>query len=155
MVLYFSRCLVFFLLLLFLSANFVLAEVLSIKGNNVHVRTGPGKKYGIACEYGSGFPVQVVGKKGNWLKIKDFENDVGWVHNSLVDATPQVIVKANKNKDEKINIRKGPGSDRKIVGKAYYGVVFKVLRQQSDWVEVQHESGLTGWVYSRLLWGIQ
>ncbi len=38
---------------------------------------------------------------------------------------------------------------RKIVGKAYYGVVFKMLRQKSDWVEVQHESGLTGWVYSR------
>jgi SH3-like domain-containing protein len=155
MFLLFSRCLLLFPLLLFLSTDFVLAEMLSVKGDGVHVRTGPGKKHSIACDYGSGFPVQVIEKKGNWLKVKDFENDVGWVHRSLLEASRQVIVNANKNSDEKINIRKGPGSDRKIIGQAYYGVVFKVLRQQSDWVEVQHESGLTGWIYSHLLWGIR
>ncbi len=100
------------LVLLIFSAAFVQAEMLSIKGNGVHVRTGPGKKYSITAEYGSGFPVQVIEKKGNWLKIKDFENDVGWVHKSLLADSPQVIVKANKNKDEKINIRKRPGSDQ-------------------------------------------
>ena len=130
------------------------ANTLSVKGDNVHVRTGPGKNYDIKSEYGSGFPVQVVEKNGNWVKVKDFENDTGWLYESLLVDSSHVIVKANKNKDEKINIRKGPSANSEVVGKAYYGVVFRVVRKKSGWVEVQHESGLTGWINSGLLWGI-
>jgi SH3-like domain-containing protein len=124
------------------------AEMLSIKGDNVHLRSGPGKKYSVKWEYGAGFPVKVVGRKGDWLKVKDFEGDTGWVHKSLLTSHPHMIVKANK-----INIRKGPGSKNKIVGMAYYGVVFETLQHQSGWVEVQHDSGLTGWISSTFLWG--
>jgi len=143
--------------LIFISAIFVTnihAEMLSIKGDKVHLRTGPGKNYTIKWEYGSGFPVEIIESKGKWLKIKDFENDTGWIHNSLLSKKPQTIVKANKNNKDKINIREGPGSEHKIVGKAYYGVVFEILHHESGWVEVQHESGLTGWISSNLLWGI-
>ena len=138
----------------FFCAASIRAEMLSIKGDSVHLRNGPGKEYSVLCEYGSGFPVEVLEKKGNWLKVRDFEKDSGWIHKSLLVKSPQVIVTANKNKEGTVNIRKGPGSDQKIVGKAYYGVVFKVIRQQAGWIEVLHESGLSGWVSSRLLWGL-
>ncbi|NOR25987.1 MAG: hypothetical protein GQ542_16690 [Desulforhopalus sp.] len=29
----------------------------------------------------------------------------------------------------------------------------RILRHQSGWVEVHHESGLTGWISLNLLWG--
>ncbi len=151
-----SKYLKISLLLLFLISAFsavaVQAEMLSIKGDNVNLRTGPGKNYKIKFEYGAGFPVELVEKKGNWLKVKDFEDDTGWVHKSFLNNSIQTIVKANRNTDQKINIRKGPASDTKIIGMAYYGVVFKILRNQAGWVEVEHESGLKGWVSSHLLW---
>ncbi len=140
-------------ILLFFFVPFVHAEKLSIVGDNVHIRTGPGKDFEIKWEYGSGFPVEIIEKKGNWLKVKDFEDDTGWVHKSFLSNTLHTIVKANRNSDKKINIREDPGSNSKIVGMAYYGVVFKVLSNKSGWVKVEHETGLTGWVSSNLLWG--
>ena len=148
------KILIFFnIILSFFTATSLNAEMLSVKGDKVHLRSGPGTDYGIQWEYSSGFPVEVIERKGDWLKIKDFENDTGWMHKSLLINRPQTIVKANRNKNQKINIRNGPGSGNKIVGKAYYGVVFRILRHQTGWVEVQHESGLKGWVSSNLLWG--
>ena len=148
------KILIFFnIILSFFTATSLNAEMLSVKGDKVHLRSGPGTDYSIQWEYSSGFPVEVIERKGDWLKIKDFEKDTGWMHKSLLINKPQTIVKANRNKNQKINIRNGPGSGNKIVGKAYYGVVFRILRHQTGWVEVQHESGLKGWVSSNLLWG--
>jgi len=129
------------------------AAMLSIKGDNINLRSGPGIKYEVKWEYGSGFPVHVVKKQGSWVKIKDFENDTGWVHSSLLENKPQMIVRANRNVERKINIRSGAGTKSKVVGQAYYGVVFKTLDRKSDWVKVKHDTGLTGWIHSSLLWG--
>lgn len=143
---------VFIFLVLFLCSS-AYAEMLSIKGDKVNLRSGPGTKYSVKWEYGEGFPVKVVKRKGNWVKVKDFENDTGWVHKSLLRKKPQMIVKANRNTDKKINIRSKPGTKSKIVGKAYHGVVFRTLAKKSGWVQVKHETGLVGWIKSTLLWG--
>lgn len=135
------------------AAGFLQAEMLSIKGEKVNLRSGPGKNYSIKWEYGAGFPVEIIERNKNWVKVKDFENDTGWVHKSFLSTEPHMIIKANKNTEEKINIRKGPGSEHAIVGKAHYGVVLKTLQHQNDWVELQHESGLKGWISSSFLWG--
>lgn len=144
------------LLIVFIQLAFaipVLAKMASVKGDKVNLRKGPGTQYSVKWEYGNGFPLRVVNKKGAWVKVKDFEGDTGWVHKSLLVYDPQVIVKVNRNRNQKINIRSGPGTKNKIVGKAYYGVVFKSLRKQSGWIHVEHESGLKGWIKSNLVWG--
>lgn len=137
---------------LFIS-NTVVAEMLSVKGDKINIRSGPGIKYPAKWEYGSGFPVQVIQKKGSWIKIKDFENDKGWIHRSLLVDTPKMIVKANRNIDKNINIRLKPSTNADIVGRAYYGVVFSTLEKKPGWVKVEHDSGLTGWISKSLLWG--
>ncbi len=129
------------------------AKMNSIKGNKVQLRSGPGTKYSSKWEYGDGFPLKVLTRKGSWVKVKDFENDTGWVYKQFLSSKPHMIVKVNKVKKKKINIRSGPGTKYKVVGKAYYGVVFKTLSQKQGWAQVKHESGLTGWVKRSLLWG--
>ena len=129
------------------------AKMGSIKGEKVQLRTGAGTTYASKWEYGNGFPLRVLSRKGNWVKVKDFENDTGWVYKDYLASTPHMIVKVFKNKKKKINIRSGPSTKYKIVGKAYYGVVFKTLEQKKGWAKIQHESGLTGWVKRDLLWG--
>jgi len=145
-------CLLLFLFL-FSTPYAALAEMLSVKGDKVNLRIGPGKQYRVKWEYGDGFPLQVIKKKGKWIKVKDFEGDSGWIYRKLLVNTPQMIVKANKGQEKKINIRSGPGTKKKIVGKAYYGVVFSTLEQKSGWVKVKHDSGLEGWIKRSLLWG--
>lgn len=129
------------------------AKMVSVKGNDINLRTGPGKENPVKYELGDGFPLKVVSKKGQWIKVSDFEGDIGWLHRDLVSSTPHMIVKVNRNSKKKINIRSGPSTKNKIVGKAYYGVVFETLSQKAGWAQVKHETGLEGWIKRSLLWG--
>ena len=131
----------------------VMGEMLSVHGDNINIRSGPGKQYRVRWEYGDGFPLKILKKKGKWVQVKDFEGDSGWVYKKLLVDKPRMIVKANRNQNKNINIRNGPGTKTKIIGKAYYGVVFTTVEQRSGWVKVRHESGLEGWIKRNLLWG--
>jgi len=127
--------------------------MVSVDGENVNLRKGPSEQYPVIWELGKGFPLKIIGSKGQWLKVADFENDVGWIYRELVSRKPHLIVKANRKSKARINIRSGPGTKYNIVGKAEYGVVFQTLQQRNGWAQVRHESGLTGWVKRSLLWG--
>ncbi|MEE4242871.1 MAG: SH3 domain-containing protein [Desulfopila sp.] len=129
------------------------AEMLSVKTDSVNLRSGPGTNFDIKWEYGKGFPLEVVSKKGDWVEVSDFEGDVGWIYKPLLSDKGHMIVKVNKDKDSKINIRSGPGTKYSIVGKAYYGVVFETLEQRDGWARVKHETGLVGWIKRTLIWG--
>ena len=141
---------------LFLAVVFVLclagvahAKMVSVTGEMVNMRSGPGKNYSVVWELGKGYPLKIVTKKGNWLKVTDFENDTGWVHKSLVGRTPYLVVKKKI-----VNVRSGPGKKNKIVRQAQKGVVFRTLEKKGSWVKVKHEEEkVTGWVLRSLLWG--
>lgn len=142
-----------FLVLVFLVPITAAAKMVSVTGDNVNLRSGPGTKYSVKWKYGSGFPLKVLQEKGDWLKVEDFEGDSGWLYKKLTSRTGHMIVKVHKDQDTKINIRSGPGTKYKIVGKAYYGVVFRTIKQQNGWAHVKHDSGLEGWIKRTLLWG--
>lgn len=142
-----------FLVLVFLVPITAAAKMVSVTGDNVNLRSGPGTKYSVKWKYGSGFPLKVLQEKGDWLKVEDFEGDSGWLYKKLTSRKGHMIVKVHKDQDTKINIRSGPGTKYKIVGKAYYGVVFRTIKQQNGWAHVKHDSGLEGWIKRTLLWG--
>ena len=129
------------------------AQMLSVSGENVNLRSGPGRNYPVKWEYGKGFPLKVIEKKGQWVKVSDFERDSGWVHNTLLSESPHLIVKVNRGSKKKINIRSGPSTSKTVVGQAYYGVVFETLEKKNGWARVRHDSGLEGWIKLTLLWG--
>ena len=141
--------------LVWLSAFFILAggtaqalTMVSISGNNVNMRSGPGEKFAVMWELGTGFPLKVLDEQSGWYKVEDFEGDVGWVFESLVNRDPHLIVKKKR-----VNMRSGPGDDYRVIGKAHYGVVFETLTVKEGWAKVKHENGLSGWVSRGLLWG--
>ena len=138
---------------LLFSVSSALAKMVSVVGDNVNLRSGPGTKYSVKWKYGSGFPLKVLEEKGGWLKVEDFEGDSGWLYEKLTSRNGHMIVKVHKNQNKKVNIRSGPSTKDKIVGKAYYGVVFKTIKQQNGWAHVKHDSGLEGWIKRSLLWG--
>lgn len=127
--------------------------MVSVVGEKVNLRKGPSTQHPIVWELGKGFPLRVVSSQGSWIKVSDFEGDVGWIYKNLVSKKPHLIVKTNKNSKSRINIRSGPGENYEIVGQAEYGVVFETQQRGEGWVKVRHETGLTGWVERSLLWG--
>lgn len=124
------------------------AEYVSVKGDNVNVRTGAGTNYEVSMELFEGYPLKVVSTEGEWLKIVDFENDSGWIHQSLVTDGNTVIVNGNKN----VNMRAEASTNSQIVATVDRGVVLTTLETKGKWVKLKHSSGLIGWIYKPLLW---
>jgi len=130
------------------------AEMVAIAGDDINMRSGPGTGHEIVWKLDAGFPLEVVGTKGEWLQVRDFEGSSGWIHKKTTQKNAFAIVKVNKGRDEQINVRKEPNLTADIVAKAGYGVVFKVLEKKDGWVRVEHGRDVTGWVDGRLLWGL-
>ena len=52
-----------------------------------------------------------------------------------------------------LNVRSGPGLNNEVVVQAQYGELLKTLEKRGDWVRVERETGESGWVSERLVWG--
>ncbi|ARU05802.1 peptide-binding protein [Comamonas serinivorans] len=123
-------------------------QMVSISKTEANMRTGPGTHHAVSWSLVKGFPLQVVSRKGNWLQVRDFENDRGWVFRSLTGSSPHHIVKANV-----ANLRSEPTTRSQVAGKLVYGEVVTTLDKRPGWVKVQRDTGVKGWVSDNLLWG--
>ncbi len=123
-------------------------EMVSIKGKVVNLRAKPSLSSEVLWELDKGYPLQVLKRRGNWLQVRDFENDRGWVAKSLTGRTPHYIVKSKI-----ANIRRGPGTRHRIVGKAERYEVLRTREKKSGWVRVERSDGQKGWISNKLLWG--
>jgi len=142
---------VFLLLVFFFTNLFVLpgeasSERLSVTSDIANIRSGPGTNFKVLWQIEKFHPVVIINKQGNWYQFKDFENDRGWIHKSLLRDIETVITKKG------CNIRSGPGTSHKIAFTAEKGIPFKVLKRQGKWIRVQHADGDTGWIFSALVW---
>lgn len=123
------------------------AEMVSIRGATVNMRDGPGRHATVLWELGRDYPLRVLERRNGWLKVRDYEGDEGWVFARLTARTPTVIVK-----QPRANIRSGPGTGYRIVGRAESGEVFRTLERRGRWMRVAVGKG-DGWIARSLLWG--
>ena len=121
-------------------------EYLSVVNDGVNLRSGPGLNYEIIYQLPLTYPLKVVSKKGQWIKVEDCEGDMGWIFDTLVEPSRYVIVKA-----EECNVRSGPGTDNSKVGTVARDVLLKQVETQGDWIKVSHPQ-LEGWIHKNLVW---
>ena len=133
---------------LFILPGFVFAqERLSVSAGIANIRSGPGTKYDVLWQGEQYHPFTIIEKQEDWYKIKDFENDVAWLHKSLLDKTEGVITKK-----EQCNIRSKPDTKSQIMFTVEKGVPFKVLERKKNWIKIEHADGDIGWIYKTLVW---
>lgn len=135
-----------FIVMTFAAGN-VRAERLAVSGTTANVRSGPGTDRAVIWQVEKYHPIQVIKVSGSWYQFKDFENDIGWLHKSLVNKISTVIT--NKTK---CNIRGGPGVKHAILFTVERGIPFKVEKRQKQWIQIQHADGDTGWIHQSLVW---
>ncbi|MBI3092395.1 MAG: SH3 domain-containing protein [Candidatus Tectomicrobia bacterium] len=116
--------------------------------DKANIRSGPGLKNDVLWTAFKYYPLEVIGEQDQWLKVRDFEGDEGWVALSLVEEQQAVVVKVAL-----ANIRSSPAATSKVAFQAKKGVAFKVLGAQGDWLNVEHADGEKGWVHSSIVWG--
>lgn len=135
----------FFFLLVF--TGVASAERLAVAVSVANIRSGPGKNHEILWEVEKYHPLDVFQTSGEWYHFRDFEDDKGWIHKSLVDKIPSVITQK-----EDCNIRSGPGESFEILFTVEKGVPFKVIQRKNSWIHIEHADGDTGWIYQSLVW---
>lgn len=143
-----KKTLIFMLLFILLFVGTASAKKLSVAVDRANVRSGPGTNHETLWSVGKYYPVDIIKTSGQWHQIRDFEGDMGWMHQSLLKKIPTVIVKGNI-----VNVREGPGTSSKVLFQAEKGVSFKVLERKEKWLKVQHADGDIGWVHKSLAWG--
>jgi len=123
------------------------AEMVAAAREGASLRSGPGTRYKVQWELSRGYPLMVVSRKGSWYKVRDFEGHTGWIARSVTNRQAHHVAKV-----EGLNIRRGPGTHYRILGKATYGEILQTLARQGDWVKVK-VGRVTGWVSRKLVWG--
>lgn len=123
-------------------------QFLSIKGSTVNIRAKPTTQSEIAWELINGYPVQVIATQEDWVKVKDFEGALGWVHKRLTAADPHFLIKGNT-----INLRSGPSTKHSVVTKLNKYDIVKTLEKNEGWAKVKTADGQEGWLLEDLGWG--
>ncbi len=119
----------------------------SVSAKIANVRSGAGTGNDILWQVEKFHPFVVIEKKGKWYKIKDFENDEAWIHNSLVGTVKSVITIK-----EKCNIRSNPTTKSSVLFTAERGVPFRLVEKKGDWLKIEHADGDVGWIFHSLVW---
>ena len=104
------------------------AKMVSIAGDMANMRSGPGNNYEVVWELGHGYPLSVIDQQGDWLKVADYEGDIGWVQKDQVAEKAYLVVKKRI-----VNIRSGPGENYRVIRQAHLG-----------WFSVPWEKKMTG-----------
>jgi len=123
-------------------------EMVRVKVNKANLRSGPGTRYEKVWQVPKNYPYRVLGRKGRWLRVRDFEGFEDWIYGPLTDRKPAAIVKIRR-----ANVRQGPGTKHPIVFTADIGVAFQLLAKKGSWVKVRASDGDQGWIHKNLIWG--
>lgn len=140
----------FFSILFFLPRSFAneSKKFLSLKNTEVNLRQGPSFEYPIKFIYQKKYlPVEVLDKSETWRKIKDFENNSGWIHISQLSKKKTAICKKNNSV-----LYKKPTIFSKPIAKLEIGRLVLIKKCNEKWCKIT-SGNFNGWIYKNSLWG--
>ena len=147
---YYTFLVIFFLIIFFIQKSLASESInfLSLKNNEVNVRVGPSKKYPIKFIYKKKYlPLEVLDKSETWRKIKDFENNSGWIHISQLSKKKSAI-----NINNNSLLYKKPTIYSKPIVKLEIGRLVLIKKCKEKWCKIT-SGGYSGWIFKGSLWG--
>ena len=136
--------------LFFFNVNLYSSEeyFLTLRNDKVNLRQGPSFKYPIKIFYKKKYlPVLVQDKSDNFRKIRDHENNTGWIHVSQLSKK-----KAGISIDEKLIVFKNPTMYSKPLAVLAKGRLCLISKCEKEWCKIK-VNNFRGWVKKESLWG--
>ena len=140
----------FFLLIFFANLSFASEDhfFLSLKKNEVNLRQGPSLEYPIKLIYKKKYlPVIILDKSGPFRKIKDFQNNTGWIHVALLSKKKSAINIKNNS-----ILYKNPTIYSKPIAKLESGRLVLIKKCNQKWCKIS-SGEFIGWINKSFLWG--
>jgi len=140
----------FFLLIFFANLSFASEDhfFLSLKKNEVNLRQGPSLEYPIKLIYKKKYlPVIILDKSGPFRKIKDFQNNTGWIHVALLSKKKSAINIKNNS-----ILYKNPTIYSKPIAKLESGRLVLIKKCNQKWCKIR-SGEFIGWINKSFLWG--
>lgn len=122
---------------------------LTLRYDQVNLRQGPSREYPVKIFYKKKYlPVLVQDQSDNFRKIRDHENNTGWVHISQLSKKKAAIV----INDEIILFNNSTvySSPIAVLKK---GRLVRIKKIKDDWCKIE-TGNFKGWVEKESLWGL-
>ncbi len=139
-----------FFIFFFIPSTYAFDEYfLTLRNDKVNLRQGPSFEYPIKLFYKKKFlPVLVQDSFENFRKIRDHENNTGWVHISQLSKKKAAItIEDDQLVFDKPSIYSTPSAVLKK------GKLCRIKKCKDNWCKVQVEN-FKGWVKKDILWGL-
>ena len=143
---YLVFCFVFFLFSeLFGSENIYF---LSLKNKEVNLRQGPSFDFPIKLIYEKKhLPLMILDKYETWRKVKDFENNTGWIHVSQLSKKKSAI-----NINDNSLLYKKSTIFSKAIARLEIGRLVLIKKCNKKWCTIDSDT-YEGWILKSYLWG--
>lgn len=120
----------------------------SLRSDEVNLRTGPGTTYPVDWVYvRRGLPVEVIAEFDVWRRIRDWQNTIGWVHQSMLDGRRTVLIVGG----DRILLQ-NPTDSAPPVARLAPGVIARLLECDGHWCRIDAD-GYRGWLKREDFWG--
>ena len=141
---------IYFFLILFSFQNLLAEEYfLTLRNDKVNLRQGPSFEYPIKLFYKKKFlPVLVQEKFENFRKIRDHENNTGWIHISQLSKKKAAIVI-----DDEAYIFSSNTVYSKPLAISKNGKLLLIKKCKKDWCKI-YSKNIKGWIKKESLWGL-
>ena len=122
---------------------------LTLRHDKVNLRQGPSREYPVKIFYKKKFlPVLVQDQSDNFRKIRDHENNTGWIHISQLSKKKAAIVI-----DDSLIMFKNPTIYSKPIVLLKKGRLSKIIKCKVEWCKAKTEK-YKGWLKKESLWGL-
>ena len=142
---------IFFIIFIIFSSKLFAGNIenfLSLKNSEVNLRQGPSFNYPIKLVYKKKFlPVIIIDKSETWRKIKDFNNNYGWIHVSQLSKKKTALNFKNNS-----ILYKNPTIYSKPIAKLESGRLVLIKKCNQKWCKIS-SGKFIGWINKSFLWG--
>jgi murein DD-endopeptidase MepM/ murein hydrolase activator NlpD len=136
--------------------------VATIAVDVANLRSGPGVAFGKVNRLKSGTVVSLIERTADWFRVRTPKGEIGWVAQEVMDvdlATASAVVVAKSTPRSALakptgkatilsaglNLRSGPSTAYRIVGKVFRGASVDIIAQQAGWYQINTARGTSGW----------
>jgi SH3-like domain-containing protein len=133
------------------SSGLPLPRFVSLRSDEVNLRTGPGVRYPVDWIYTRrDLPVEVIAEFETWRKIRDWQGTEGWVHQSLLSTRRMIVVTGSQRR-----LRAEPDDKAVNIALVDVNVIGRLLGCPHDksFCRVEIDS-FQGWLKRDEFWGV-